>query len=133
MFFCDGEYLKLTFNRVVFVAWYKRLVLLYFLLSPSVLEVGIDSWFLTYMSSRIDFSWILESLNLNDVLMMLRYVFRTSQVSYVLLFLGGLDFYGCLLYRRFVTFNFCSSLRWSSDIEAHMCNVKFYALISWGV
>ena len=29
---------------------------LYFLVSPSVLEVGIDSWFLTYMSRRIDFS-----------------------------------------------------------------------------
>ena len=58
------------------------------------------------MSRRIDLYWILESLNLNDVLMMLlRYVFRTSQMSYVLLFLGGLGFYGCLLYRRFVTSN----------------------------
>ena len=59
-----------------------RLVFLNFLVSPSVLEVGIDSWFLMYMSRRIDFSSILESLNLNDVLMMfLRYVFRTSQMS----------------------------------------------------
>ena len=26
MCFCDGEYLKLTFSRVVFVAWYMRMV-----------------------------------------------------------------------------------------------------------
>ena len=82
MCFCVGEYLKLTFIRVVFVAWYMRLFFYYFLVSRSVLEVGTDSWFLTYMSRRIDFCWILESLNLNDVLIMsLRYVFRTSQMS----------------------------------------------------
>ena len=28
--FCDGEYLKLTFSRTVFVAWYMRLVLYIF-------------------------------------------------------------------------------------------------------
>ena len=56
MCFCDGEYLKLTFCIAVFVARYMGLVILYFLVSPSVLEVGIDCWFLTYMSRRIDFS-----------------------------------------------------------------------------
>ena len=55
MCFCNGEYLKLTFSRVIFVVWYMRLVFLYFLVSPSVLEVGIDSWFLTCMSRHIDF------------------------------------------------------------------------------
>ena len=94
MCFCDGEYLKLTFSTAVFVARYMCLAFLYFLVSPSVLEVGTDFLFSTCMSRRIDFSRILESLNLNDVLMMLlRYVFRNSKMSYVLLFLGGLGFY----------------------------------------
>ena len=44
MCFCDGEYLKLIFSRVVFVAWYMRLVFfLYFLVSPCALEVGTDT------------------------------------------------------------------------------------------
>ena len=53
MCFCNDEYLKLTFSIAVFVAWYMGLFLLYFLVSPSVLEVGNDWWFLTCMSRRI--------------------------------------------------------------------------------
>ena len=46
-----------TFSKVVFVAWYMRLVFfLCFLVSPSILEIGTDSWLLTYMSRRVDFS-----------------------------------------------------------------------------
>ena len=103
MCFCDGEYLKLTFSIAVFVAWYMRLVFLCIFWYVLAYWRGIDWWFLTYMSRRIDFSLILESLTLNDVLMMLHYVLRTSQMSYVLLFIGGLGFYGCLFYRRFIT------------------------------
>ena len=43
---------------------YAPVFFIYFMLSPSVLEVGTDSLFLSYMSRRIDFSWILEYLKL---------------------------------------------------------------------
>ena len=39
MCFCDDEYLKLTFSRAVFVAWYMRLVF-FFIFSGKSQRIG---------------------------------------------------------------------------------------------